>query len=103
MDSFAILSESELTYIQAAGGPTEGFVLEHQTGSIEQHYWTVDDSIPLTTVVQAFQLYATGDESWHALNTWEKKEISGGSIGVLPVALVAVVFIAAMLWRWRAA
>jgi hypothetical protein len=102
MDSFAILAESELSYMQAAGGPTDGFVLEYQAGSIEQHYWSARDDLPLSTVTQAFQLYATGDESWQQLATWEKKEISGSPLGVVPIALLAVALVAALLWWWRA-
>src|SRR5262245_27991556 len=103
IDSFAILAKSELTYMQAAGGPADGFVLEYQAGSIEQHYWSVRDDLPLSTVTEAFQLYAAGDDSWQKLATWQKKQISGTSIGVLPIALVAVLLVAAVLRWWRAA
>ena len=103
MDSFAIIAKSELTYMQAAGGPAAGFVLEYQAGSIDHHYWSVRDDLPLGTVTQAFQLYATGDESWQSLATWEKKEISGTFFGVLPIALVTLALLGALLWWWRAA
>ncbi len=103
IDSYAILSESDLTYMQAAGGPSDGFILEYQAGSIEQHYRSVRHDLPLSTVSQAFQLYATGDGSWQKLATWEKEEISSAQFSLLPIALVAVIFVAAALWWWRAA
>jgi hypothetical protein len=102
MNSFAILAESELTYIQAAGDPVDGFVLEYQAGSIEQHYWSVRDDLALSTVSQAFQLYATSDASWQQLAIWEKKEISGSRFGLLPIVVVVAAIVVVVLLWWRA-
>jgi hypothetical protein len=101
LDSFAILSQSELTYMQAAKGSERGFVLEYQTGSIDQHYWSAG-YLPLPTVTEAFQLYAVGDPSWINLSEWEKKEISQNAAGTVPILVLALVIVAGIFWWWRA-
>ncbi len=74
-DSFAVLSRDELTYIQAAGARSEGFILEYQAGSIDQHYRSTDSNLPLSTVTDAFQLYAAEDSSWQSRTTWRREDL----------------------------
>ena len=74
-DSFAILSRDELTYVQAAGARTEGFVLEYQTGSIDQHYRSTDSNLPLSTVTDVFQRYAAEDDSWQSRTAWRRDDL----------------------------
>ena len=77
-DSFAILAASELTYIQTSGTPADGFVLEYQTGSTEQHFRSESDSVPLDTVTEAFLLYAEADPSWREVASWQHEDLGGG-------------------------
>ncbi len=74
-DSFAILSRDELTYVQAAGARTEGFVLEYQMGSIDQHYRSTDSNLPLSTVTDVFQRYAAEDDSWQSRTAWRREDL----------------------------
>lgn len=73
--SHAILSQGSMTYIQAAGGPYEGFVLEYQEGSLDKHYRCTDGDLDVEAVVRAFQLYAQKDERWRAGLEWERMEL----------------------------
>lgn len=100
--SFAILLRDELTYIETAGAPSEGFILEYQDGSIEEHYRSTEENLPLSTVTNVFQLYAVGDPSWPSLATWEHDDLRRG-FPLLPVALIAAVVLGLVLWWWRAA
>lgn len=104
-DSYAILSRDERSYIQAAGGPSEGFLLEYQEGSIEQHYRSTQSNLPLTTVTNAFQLYAADDSSWRSLVPWEHDDLSqhSGGLRLLPLFLIVAALAGLALWWWRAA
>ena len=46
-DPFAILSKTEMTYIQTAGGSEEGFVLEYQDGSLDRHFRCSDEQLDI--------------------------------------------------------
>ena len=54
-DSFVILSRDRMTYIQVAGGPRTGFLLEYQEGSLEKHYSCTELDLGTSDVIQAFQ------------------------------------------------
>ena len=71
--SHAILSQDSMTYIQTAGGPYEGFVLEYQEGSLDKHYICTDSNLGLDVVIRALQLYAQGDERWRTELEWERQ------------------------------
>src|SRR5208283_3397013 len=76
-NSFAILEQSDLTYLQVAqeddadqDGPR--LVLEYQDGSIDRHYQAVADPLSLETVIEIFQAFAVGDEKWPGRVQWER-------------------------------
>lgn len=71
-NSFAILSHSEMTYLQACEGSRPGLVLEYQEGSLTEHYRSIDEAIPLEQVTRTFQKYAKSDESWLDAATWRR-------------------------------
>ena len=75
--SFAILSLSRdnLTYVQALGNRTEGFILEYQSGSLDQHYRSTEDNLNLSTVTDVFQLYAAEDSSWQSRTKWQREDL----------------------------
>ncbi len=99
-DTFAILSKTEMTYIQTAGTFDDGFVLEYQLGSIDQHFRSESDSLPLETVSEAFLLYAAGDPAWQQVTSWQKEDLGGASTPLWPI--VAVVLVAAAVVAYLA-
>jgi hypothetical protein len=74
LDGFAVLSHDELTYLQTAGTASDGFVLEHQAGSTEEHH-TCPDRLSLERVTAAFIAYAKGDTSWRTAFRWNKLDV----------------------------
>ncbi len=110
-DSFAILEQDDMVYIQTAGGASEaGFVLEYQEGSLERHYRSTNDELPLETVTRAFQLYAARNPAWKSLTSWEQEDLGlpanvapevardGPASYLLPVLLLIAAVIAVFLW-----
>lgn len=75
LNGFAILAQSELSYIQAAGGCEEGFTIEHQGGSTDQHFTSGTGDIAFHDVVEAFRAYAAGDDRWRTMFAWERLDI----------------------------
>jgi hypothetical protein len=74
-DSFAILSKTEMTYIQTTGSPAEGFVLEYQDGSLDLHFRCSEEHLDLEKVIRAFTLYLRGDERWRTEFSWEQENL----------------------------
>ncbi len=74
-DSFAILSRDDLTYVQAAGTRREGFVLEYQEGSLDQHYRSTENNLHLSTVTDVFQLYGAEDSAWQSRTSWRREDL----------------------------
>jgi hypothetical protein len=76
-NSFAIYekSGSGLSFMQTAGGPDEGFVLEYQAGSVDSHFACTNTALSVEEVVQAFVWYATGDDRWRSELPWEPIEV----------------------------
>jgi hypothetical protein len=72
-DSFVILSRSGtgLTYMQTAGGGSEGFTLEYQEGSTDEHYECIDE-LSEEDIVNAFQAYRSRNEMWKLAYEWKK-------------------------------
>jgi hypothetical protein len=100
VDSFAILSHDELTYIQTAGGPSEGLILEYQQGSTDQHFRSARNDLPISTVTRAFQLYAEHDSSWRSVAAWERDDIAQPANVPLPVIFAVVVALILLLVFW---
>lgn len=71
-NGYAILSQSELSYMQAAGGCETGLTVEYQDGSTDQHYSSAAGGASLHDVVEAFRAYAVSDDRWKTMFEWEK-------------------------------
>jgi hypothetical protein len=69
-NSFAILSQSDMTYMQVAP-VDEGYVLEFQEGDTSRHYQAVN-LLPLSAVIEAFQSYQRGDDTWKLKTQWQR-------------------------------
>ena len=76
-DSFAIFAKSGsgLTYMQTAGAPEGGFMLEHQAGSLDAHYACASAPLSFDEIAQAFSWYASGDDRWRTGYEWQLEEI----------------------------
>ena len=74
-DAFVILSRDEMTYIQASGDVSAGFVLEYQAGDIDRHFSAAAGPHSADRVSKAFRQYALGDPGWESDFQWEPLEI----------------------------
>lgn len=70
-DSFAILSRSEYTYVQCVGGKLQGYRVEFQDGSVNEHYYCTKN-LKRKEVIKIFQNYREGNDIWRTDYDWEK-------------------------------
>lgn len=75
-EEFAILSIDADTYMQCADQEEGEYLLEYQTGSIDQHFGAVDKPITLDRVMAAFGKYLNNDPSWVDDFKWELLDLS---------------------------
>ncbi|WP_425618439.1 hypothetical protein NA78x_002144 [Anatilimnocola sp. NA78] len=73
---FAILSASDLTFIQTMNTAEDGFVVEYQTGSTDEHYAAANPPHDVEDVAAAFVAYAAGDDAWKTAFTWEHLQLT---------------------------
>ncbi|MGI9323854.1 MAG: hypothetical protein ACR2PZ_01450 [Pseudomonadales bacterium] len=100
-DSFVILSQDEMSYIQAAGDPTSGYVIEYQDGSLDEHYCCNTASVGTEDLVLTFQSYLAQDDRWKSVLSWKKEEVGAASVPVGRPRMRTVFLIlasAALLW-----
>ncbi len=74
-DSYIILEQDQMTYLQAAGDPATGFVLEYQEGSTDRHFQSRKTDLPLDVVAEAFSQYRQGIPDWRVRIEFEKLAI----------------------------
>ncbi len=94
----AILSRDDLTYIQTTGTRAEGFILEYQENSTEEHYAS-PERLTLEQVSRAFVAYATGDPSWLMASRWKKVKFIG-RMGQATLVLIAMVVATCLVWLY---
>ncbi|MGJ8638788.1 MAG: hypothetical protein ACSHYA_05300 [Opitutaceae bacterium] len=82
--TFAILSMDDMTYLQTAGSVSDGFVLEYQNGSMDEHYRASNETIETEKIIQVFEAFRNGDVSWFDEFEWNKEDLQKGA-GCLPV------------------
>jgi hypothetical protein len=70
VDRYAILSKTEMTYMQTSGNASSGLIVEYQAGSKDEHYRATRDDISLEEVITAFQDYLQGAEQWKSRFEW---------------------------------
>ncbi len=82
VDSFAILSSDEMNYIQALA-TKNGFVVQFQNGSIDEHY-EFDTYLSRPQTIKLFQAYLQGIEDWPENLNYSKIQIIGlaGRLGL---------------------
>ncbi|MBN1672757.1 MAG: hypothetical protein JXR37_17065 [Kiritimatiellae bacterium] len=74
-ESYAILAQSEMTYIQTCGGPETGFMLEYQDGTLDAHFGATNLTISLEQVTAAFLSYAAGTPDWKTAFGWHREQV----------------------------
>src|SRR5690606_28512749 len=85
-NSLAILSSGEETYIQTSGSAASGLSVEYRAGSEESHSQSASDALPLSTVVEMFQQYSSGDATWRTRISWRSSG-EDTSRSVVPLAI----------------
>jgi len=72
-DPFLILERSEMSYLQAVWG-TDGFWVEYQVDTLDQHFQSIDE-ISTTDTIKIFTSYLAGQDMKESGFQFEKKEI----------------------------
>ncbi|MEM7411118.1 MAG: hypothetical protein AAF430_12855 [Myxococcota bacterium] len=97
-DAFAILSRSELHYVQTAGDPDSGYLLEYQLGSTDRHFRSVNHEVTLDTTEGVFLAYLAGDEGWADPIEWEPETLAGSGSSLGAAFVIAVTLVLGLLW-----
>lgn len=80
-DTYAILTRSDGQFMQCCGGWKEGFILEYQDGSTDDHFECTDRELSLASVIDAFQDYLAHDDRWRTMLQWQKIKLRRRSWG----------------------
>ena len=67
---FAILGQSQMTYLQVSGDKTRGFAMEYQVEHTKHHYRATREDFSLEEVEQAFSDYRDGTIEWSVYGKW---------------------------------
>ena len=99
LDSFAILARNDQHYIQAAGGPADGFVLEYRDGKEAEHYRSSRTGLSPDEAVAAFLSYRRGDDAYRHSLGWERDEPTASAWAAQGMFALLLVVAAIVLWR----
>ncbi len=101
-DSFAILSQDEMTYLQTSGWPEEGFSLEYQDGSLLEHFRCADENLPLESVSHIFKLYLSGQGDHRTSCSWERFDLPSPSDAAITstIGTIAMIVLVAAALFW---
>jgi hypothetical protein len=72
--AFAILSRSDLEYMQAAPQSIAGYVIEYQEGTLDRHFQVIDTDWEL--LKDAFLSYSDDNGNWKNMFEWERIDLS---------------------------
>ena len=80
-DPYVILEVSDMSYLQSVW-TENGFIVEFQIDSIDQHY-IINNALTCDQVVQLFTLYFTSDDRWLGNYEYTRKNLRGfwGGLG----------------------
>ena len=100
----ATLAREEATYLQASGSAAAGFALVYQDGSLERRYRSVETTLSLARVTEAFHQYFRGEPGWREGVRWEEDrepiEVTSWYVSLL-IYLVALIAITGFFVWWR--
>jgi hypothetical protein len=88
-NSFAILTRDNGGFIQAAGDPAAGFVLEYLEPEQHVQAMCTDKQVSIDSVLSAFQRYAKGDDSWIGEHSWVAEKESQGCLPLVIFLLLS--------------
>jgi hypothetical protein len=87
-NSFAILNQDEMNYLQTSGNDADGYILEYQLESLGEHCQSTDAEISKEAVIQDFLSYLEGSSRWWENHSWNKIGLGSGgrlqSIKLMP-------------------
>ena len=88
--------------MQTSGSTKNGFLLEYQNGSLQEHYAASGPELPLNLVQKAFSSYFLDSSYWKTHFKWEKEAESQAtnyraSKLLLMIALIAGIILWGML------
>jgi hypothetical protein len=69
-----LMGEDE-SFLQAAWGPDDDWLLEWHDDANDEHLEAADPSISRDDVTAAFRAHASGDSSWREQFTWEAMDL----------------------------
>ena len=97
-NSFAILERSEKEFMQIAGDPDNGFLIEYQSGSMDKHYQSENHQIALEPAVDTLVSYAAKDRRWLSNHAWTKIDLTtprsaGGNLSLLLLIVGALMLL----------
>ncbi len=72
-NSFAILEQTDTTYIQAGLQSTGEYVIEYQDGSLDKHYQSITRNSQ--QLMAMFRAYAEGHDTWKQQCEWNKIDL----------------------------
>lgn len=111
-EGFVILSLSTQTYVQVAGTPQDGYVLEYRDGTPDQHYSCENPNLTEDEVIGVFLHFFAQDDEWKQCVPWtstwaanwmdrdENEAAQGSSGGMGRAAIVIAVLIALAVVAW---
>ncbi len=74
-DAFAILEQTEMSYLQCSGDMQVGFDLEYQLGDTDAHFRAERTNYTLEEIVTVFAAYRDRRVDWDAHVTWSRLDI----------------------------
>jgi hypothetical protein len=69
-NSFAVLEQKRLKFMQTRYRPESGFILEYKDDSPAGHYHCAKTDLGLADIIKAFQSYADGRVDWKSGFQW---------------------------------
>lgn len=89
-DSFVILSQDDMYYIQTCGDKTSGFHVEYREGSEDMHF-ECTQTLSLQETIEVFHSYFEGSDDWKSRYPWKKMNMNilngNGATGVSEMEL----------------
>ena len=96
--SFAILGRSELDYVQTAGDPDSGYLVECQLGSLDEHYRSASYEVSRADTEAVFLGYLAGDPQWRDRIVWVREPLGQGGRSWAALFGLAVAALFFLLW-----
>ena len=97
-NTYAILGQDAMTYIQTIGSSEFGFHFEYQDGDTDRHYF-LPDRLPRDAAIELLKLYLNGHNSWRENYAWQKQELNADAgSGCLGLLMIGTLVLLATSW-----